>query len=91
MTPDTSWSVVYSDTGRAGLATATAEERSAVLAFEKQLAQTPHALGELYPDPVGGLYTALLEVGGVPAWTSVLYRVDDTAREVLVVAIISGP
>ncbi|MFI1890515.1 hypothetical protein [Streptomyces jumonjinensis] len=91
MTTDTPWSIAYSDTGRAGLATATAAERAAVLAFEKQLARGPHACGELYPDRVGGLYTALLEVGGVLAWTSVLYRVDDTTREVLVVAIVSGP
>ncbi|MER7817399.1 hypothetical protein [Streptomyces sp. NPDC096153] len=85
------WSIVYSDTGRVSLATATAEERAAVLAFEKELARDPYALGELYPDRVGGLYTALLTVGGRPAWTSVLYRVDETAREVLVVALISGP
>ncbi|MEW1551477.1 type II toxin-antitoxin system RelE family toxin [Streptomyces tsukubensis] len=90
MTP-APWSIVYSETGRAGLATATVAERAAVLDFEKQLARSPHECGELYPDPVGGLYTGLLEVGGVPAWTSVLYRVDDEAREVLVVAIISGP
>ncbi|WP_326683062.1 hypothetical protein [Streptomyces sp. NBC_01237] len=87
----TSWSVVYSDTGRISLATATAEERTAVVQFEKGLCADPHAAGEIYPDRVGGLYTALLTVGGRPAWTSVLYRVDDAAREVLVVALISGP
>ena len=85
------WSVVYSDTGRAGLATATPAERAAILAFEKYLATDPHAAGELYPDRVGGLYTALLAVGGRLAWTSVLFRVDDARREVLVVALISGP
>ncbi|MFF4392966.1 hypothetical protein GTW69_37890 [Streptomyces sp. SID7760] len=86
-----SWSVVYSDTGRAALATATPDERAAVLKFEAQLADAPHHLGELYPDRVGGLYTALLTVSGRPAWTSVLYRIDDARREVLVVALVSGP
>lgn len=86
-----SWSVVYSDTGRAGLATATAEERAAILAFEKQLAEEPYSRGELYPDRVGGLYTALLTVGDRIAWTSVLYRIDEARREVLIVALISGP
>ncbi|MGC5401894.1 hypothetical protein ACPXCP_39910 [Streptomyces sp. DT20] len=85
------WSVLYSDTGRISLASATAEERAAVLQFEKGLSIDPHAAGEIYPDRVGGLYTALLTVGGRAAWTSVLYRVDDVAREVLVVALISGP
>ncbi|TLQ38841.1 hypothetical protein [Streptomyces marianii] len=91
MTDGTSWSVVYSDTGRAGLATATAEERAAVLGFEKQVAESPYTCGELYPDRVGGLYTALITVGGRLAWTSVLYRVDEARREVLIVAIVSGP
>jgi len=91
VTAGTPWSVVYSDTGRAGLATATAEERAAILAFEARLAADPYVNGELYPDRVGGLYTALLTVGGRMAWTSVLYRVDEAAREVLVVALISGP
>ena len=91
MTHDASWSVVYSETGRAGLATATTEERAAVLAFEKRLAQDPYTPGELYPDRVGGLYTALLAVGGRLAWTSVLYRCDEARREVLIVALISGP
>lgn len=85
------WAVVYSDAGRAGMATATPEERAAILACEEDLANDPHARGEIYPDRVGGLYTALLTVGEQYAWTSVLYRVDDAAREVLVVAIISGP
>ncbi|MFJ3673639.1 hypothetical protein ACIPSE_45080 [Streptomyces sp. NPDC090106] len=85
------WSVVYSETGRAGLATATIEERAAVLGFEKLLAQTPYGRGELYPDRVGGLYTALLAVEERPAWTSVLYRIDEDRREVLIVAIVSGP
>jgi hypothetical protein len=85
------WFVVYSETGRAGLATATAEERAAILAFEKQLAEEPYSRGELYPDRVGGLYTALLTVGERVAWTSVLYRIDETRREVLIVALISGP
>lgn len=85
------WSVVYSDTGRAALASATPEERAAVLKFEAQLAEGPHSLGEFYPDRVGGLYTALLTVGGRLAWTSVLYRTDDARREVLVVALVSGP
>ncbi|MFD8155339.1 MULTISPECIES: hypothetical protein [Streptomyces] len=91
MTPGTPWAVVYSETGRAGLATATAEERAAVLAFEKRVAASPYTCGELYPDRVGGLYTALLNVGGRMAWTSVLYRVDETRHEVLIVAIVSGP
>ncbi|MEU2395059.1 hypothetical protein [Streptomyces sp. NPDC007369] len=86
-----SWFVVYSDTGRAALATATPQERGAVLKFEAQLADTPHRLGELYPDRVGGLYTALLDVDGRPAWTSVLYRIDEARREVLIVALVSGP
>ncbi|MEU7153851.1 hypothetical protein AB0B15_38425 [Streptomyces sp. NPDC045456] len=85
------WSVVYSDTGRAGLATATIEERAAVLGLESRLAADPYVCGELYPDRVGGLYTSLLEVGGRLAWTSVLYRIDEARREVLIVAIISGP
>lgn len=50
----TSWSVVYSDTGRISLATATAEERTAVVQFEKGLCADPHAAGEIYPDRVGG-------------------------------------
>ncbi|MBK6017604.1 hypothetical protein [Streptomyces sp. MBT53] len=91
MTQGAMWSVVYSETGRAGLATATTEERAAVLAFEKELAQEPYSRGELYPDRVGGLYTALLTVAGRLAWTSVLYRVDETRREVLIVALVSGP
>jgi hypothetical protein len=85
------WAVVYSETGRAGLATATAGERAAVLGFEKQVAEAPYTCGELYPDRVGGLYTALLPVGGRMAWTSVLYRIDEARREVLIVAIVSGP
>lgn len=91
MTDGTLWSVVYSDTGRAGLATATAEERAAVLGFEKQVAASPYTCGELYPDRVGGLYTALLTVDDRLAWTSVLYRIDEARREVLIVAIVSGP
>ncbi|MFE6165458.1 hypothetical protein ACFQ7F_41885 [Streptomyces sp. NPDC056486] len=85
------WSVVYSDMGRLALATATPEERAAVLAFEKELARDPYTLGEIYPDRVGGIYTALLTVGGRRGWTSVLYRVDEAAREVLVIALVSGP
>ncbi|MEU5190971.1 hypothetical protein AB0G83_28045 [Streptomyces klenkii] len=91
MTEGTPWAVVYSETGRAGLATATPEERAAVLGFEKRVAASPYTCGELYPDRVGGLYTALLTVGGRMAWTSVLYRVDEARREVLIVAIVSGP
>ncbi|MDJ0345531.1 hypothetical protein QMK19_33845 [Streptomyces sp. H10-C2] len=91
MSASASWSVVYSDTGRAALASATAEERAAILAFEKQLAERPHSLGELYPDRVGGLYTALLTVADRIAWTSVLYRIDESRREVLIVVIVSGP
>ncbi|WP_331720084.1 hypothetical protein OG762_51550 (plasmid) [Streptomyces sp. NBC_01136] len=91
MTYDAPWSVVYSETGRAGLATATTEERAAVLAFEKLLAQDPYSQGELYPDRVGGLYTALLTVADRLAWTSVLYRIDEARHEVLIVAIVSGP
>lgn len=62
-----------------------------ILAFEKYLSEAPYGCGELYPDRVGGLYTGLLAVGGRLAWTSVLYRIDEARREVLVVAIISGP
>ncbi|MFD4020619.1 hypothetical protein [Streptomyces sindenensis] len=91
MTEGAPWPVVYSETGRAGLATATTEERAAVLAFEKQLAASPYACGELYPDRVGGLYTALLTVSGRTAWTSVLYRIDEARGEVLIVAVVSGP
>lgn len=91
MTAGTPWAVIYSETGRAGLATATAEERAHILEFEKQLAESPYARGELYPDRVGGLYTARLTVGGRVAWTSVLYRIDEARREVLIVAIVSGP
>ncbi|MFE4496072.1 hypothetical protein ACFRKD_26825 [Streptomyces niveus] len=91
MNPGHPWSVVYSDTGRAALASATPEERAAILAFEAQLSAGPHNLGELYPDRVGGLYTALLAVRNRPAWTSVLYRVDEARREVLIVVIVSGP
>ncbi|MGW2227487.1 hypothetical protein [Streptomyces formicae] len=91
MTSDASWDVVYSETGRAGLATATIEERAAVLGFEAQLAASPYTCGELYPDRVGGLYTALLAVGGRLAWTSVLYRIDEARHEVMIVAIVSGP
>ncbi|MEU9057113.1 hypothetical protein AB0D37_43245 [Streptomyces sp. NPDC048384] len=91
MTAGTPWAVVYSETGRAGLATATAEERAHILGFEKQLAESPYTCGELYPDRVGGLYTSLLTVGGRVAWTSVLYRIDEARHEVLIVAIISGP
>ncbi|MFE0654220.1 hypothetical protein ACFVZH_37320 [Streptomyces sp. NPDC059534] len=91
MTADPPWAIAYSETGRAGLATATPEERAAVLGFEKQAAASPYTCGELYPDRVGGLYTAQLSVGGRYAWTSVLYRVDEVRREVLIVAIVSGP
>ncbi|WP_335939978.1 hypothetical protein [Streptomyces sp. PTD5-9] len=91
MTQGTPWAVVYSETGRVGLATATVEERAAVLGFEKQVAASPYTCGELYPDRVGGLYTALLSVGGRMAWTSVLYRIDEARHEVLIVAIVSGP
>ncbi len=84
------WSVVYSDTGRTALASATPEERAAVLDVEKQLATNP-LVGELYPDRVGGLYVTRIDVGGRRGWTSVLYRVDDTAGEVLIVALVSGP
>jgi hypothetical protein len=91
VTPGAPWSVVYSDTGRTSLASATAEERAAVLAFEKELAAEPYALGELYPDRVGGVYTAQLTVAGRAAWTSVLYRIDESAREVLIIAMVSGP
>jgi hypothetical protein len=84
------WSVVYSDTGRTALASATPDERAAVLSFEKVLATTPF-VGELYPDRVGGLYVARIDVGERRAWTSVLYRVDQAAAEVLIVALVSGP
>lgn len=90
MTEARSWSVVYSDTGRIALASATTAERAAVLDFEKQLAAQPY-VGELYPDRVGGLYVARLDVADRRAWTTVLYRVDDAAREVLIIALVSGP
>ncbi|MFI5867725.1 hypothetical protein [Streptomyces sp. NPDC051546] len=90
MTP-APWSVVYSDTGRAALSVATPTERAAILAFEGVLARDPYGPGELYPDRVGGIYTATLTVADRPAWTSVLYRVDEAAREVLIVVIVSGP
>ncbi|MGW2599543.1 hypothetical protein [Streptomyces klenkii] len=89
---DIPWTVEYDpDTGRGALAVATPAERAAIISFEQQLAQAPHHCGDFYPDAVGGLYTALLTVEGRPAWTSVLYRVDDDARTVLIVGIVSGP
>ncbi|MFD9819101.1 hypothetical protein [Streptomyces violascens] len=89
--PAAPWSVVYSETGRAALAAATPDERAAILGYEKQLAAAPYACGELYPDRIGNLYLGLLQVGGRLAWTSVLYRVDEAAHEVMIVVIVSGP
>ncbi|EST38326.1 hypothetical protein N566_08090 [Streptomycetaceae bacterium MP113-05] len=85
------WSVLYSDTGRLALASATPEERSAVIDFEASLAAHPH-VGEEYADRAGGIRVARCDVAGRPAWTSVLYRVDEAeTEEVSIVAIISGP
>ncbi|GGU51210.1 hypothetical protein [Streptomyces violascens] len=97
MTEPAPWSVVYSETGRAALSVATPQERAAILALEARLALDPYACGEIYPDRIGNLYLALLEVGGRLAWTSVLYRIDEgnldegTRGEALIVAVVSGP